>query len=192
MRVVEFNARFGDPETQPLLALLESPLPRCSRARPTAPSPRSRRPRWKRGAAVAVVMASAGYPESSSKGDVITGIDDASADGVDVIHAGTALRGGRLVTAGGRVLAVTAVGTDVADARARAYDGVAAIRFDGAQPRTDIAAKVETPDRPERPGHPVRRRRPRRDLVARAQDRPRAAAVARRAARAARPRSRGR
>src|SRR5204863_8908973 len=100
-------------------------------------------PQWKRGAAVAVVMASAGYPESSSKGDPIvgTGALEDEVD-VDVIHAGTAVMDGTLVTAGGRVLAVTAVGTDVAGARARAYEGVAAIRFDGAQWRTDIAAEV--------------------------------------------------
>ena len=96
-------------------------------------------PRWKRGAAVAVVMASAGYPESASKGDVITGTDAADCD---VIHAGTALADGDLVTAGGRVLAVTAVGSDLADARAKAYAGVGAIEFDGAQYRTDIAAKA--------------------------------------------------
>jgi phosphoribosylamine--glycine ligase len=96
-------------------------------------------PRWKPGAAVAVVMASAGYPESSSKGDVITGLEDVEAD---VIHAGTALAGDDLVTAGGRVLAVTAVGADLAEARAKAYDGVKAISFEGAQYRTDIAAKA--------------------------------------------------
>jgi phosphoribosylamine--glycine ligase len=138
-RVVEFNARFGDPETQPLLALLDSPLGELLKAAADGVLHEVARPRWKPGAAVAVVMASAGYPESSRSGDVITGVDAA---GCDVIHAGTALAGDALVTAGGRVLAVTAVGDDVADARERAYAGVAAIDFDGAQYRTDIAAGV--------------------------------------------------
>ena len=85
-------------------------------------------------------MASRGYPESSSSGDVITGVDAAEAlEGVHVIQAGTALQDGRLVTAGGRVLAVVGTGSDVAAARAAAYAGVAKISFDGAQYRTDIA-----------------------------------------------------
>ena len=89
---------------------------------------------------MAVVMASAGYPESSSSGDVIVGIETLlKEDDIDVIHAGTARRDGDLVTAGGRVLAVTAVGADVADARAKAYEGVSTISFPGAQWRTDIA-----------------------------------------------------
>ena len=87
-------------------------------------------------------MASRGYPESSSSGDVIVGTETLDREGdVDVLHAGTARDGdGRLVTAGGRVLAVTAVGTDVADARAKAYEGVASISFPGAQWRHDIAS----------------------------------------------------
>ncbi|WP_205472093.1 phosphoribosylamine--glycine ligase [Nocardioides sp. SYSU D00038] len=140
-RVVEFNARFGDPETQPLLALLDSPLSPLLLGAATGTLADVPEPRWRPGAAVAVVVASAGYPESSSRGDVITGTDAAEAlEGVHVIHAGTALDGDDLVTAGGRVLAVVAVGDSVADARAAAYDGVAAISFDGAQHRTDIAA----------------------------------------------------
>jgi phosphoribosylamine--glycine ligase len=143
IRVVEFNARFGDPETQPLLALLDSPLGVLLKAAADGVLHDVPPPRWKPGAAVAVVMASAGYPESSHSGDVIIGTETLAAEpDVDVIHAGTALDGGRLVTAGGRVLAVTAVGTDVADARAKAYEGVATIAFDGAQWRRDIAAGV--------------------------------------------------
>ena len=144
VRVIEFNARFGDPETQPLLALLDSPLvaaaARC-RDRPLADVPP---PTWKPGAAVAVVMASAGYPASSSSGDVIAGTETLDVeDDVAVLHAGTALdAAGHLVTAGGRVLAVTAVGADVADARAKAYEGVATISFPGAQWRRDIAASA--------------------------------------------------
>jgi phosphoribosylamine---glycine ligase len=143
LRVVEFNARFGDPETQPLLALLDSPLGTLLHAAATGILADVDPPAWKPGAAVAVVMASAGYPESSSKGDVITGIDAAEAlDGVHVVHAGTAERDGELVTAGGRVLAVVGLGADLAAARDTAYAGVGAIEFPGAQHRTDIAAGV--------------------------------------------------
>ncbi len=141
LRVVEFNARFGDPETQPLLALLESPLGELLMASATGTLADVEPPRFRDGAAVAVVLASRGYPETSSSGDVITGVADADAlDGVHVVHAGTALRDGDLVTAGGRVLAVVGTGADVEAARAAAYAGVAAISFDGAQHRTDIAA----------------------------------------------------
>ena len=144
VRVVEFNARFGDPETQPLMALLDSPLGELLHAAATGTLADVPPPRWKPGAAVAVVMASAGYPESSSKGDVIVGTETLDReDDVHVIHAGTARDAeGHLVTAGGRVLAVTAVGSSVADARSRAYEGVASISFPGSQHRTDIAAHV--------------------------------------------------
>jgi phosphoribosylamine--glycine ligase len=143
VRVVEFNARFGDPETQPLLALLDSPLAPLLYAAATGTLADVPPPAWREGAAVAVVLASAGYPESSSKGDVITGVDAAEAlPGVHVIHAGTALVGDDLVTAGGRVLAVIGTGADLAAARGAAYQGVAAVEFEGAQHRTDIAASA--------------------------------------------------
>lgn len=141
-RVIEFNVRFGDPDIQPVLAVLESPLGEllsaAARGRLTdVPAPTSRD-----GAAVTVVLASAGYPESSSAGDVITGADLADQQaGVDVIHAGTALAGGDLVTAGGRVLAVRAVGSDVAAARRTAYAAADLITFPGLQRRSDIAAE---------------------------------------------------
>ena len=142
LRVVEFNARFGDPETQALMALLESPLAALLKGAADGTLDGVDPPQFRDGAAVAVVMASAGYPETSSKGDVIT-IAKTSPDEVEVIHAGTALDvDGALVTAGGRVLAVTAVGEDVAAARALAYQGVADISFDGAQVRSDIAAGI--------------------------------------------------
>jgi phosphoribosylamine--glycine ligase len=144
IRVVEFNARFGDPETQPLLALLDSPLSPLLLACATGSLADVPPPAWRDAGAVAVVMASKGYPESSSSGDVIVGTEtlDREPD-VDVFHAGTARDAdGRLVTAGGRVLAVVAVGTDVADARAKAYEGVASISFPGAQYRHDIAAGI--------------------------------------------------
>jgi phosphoribosylamine--glycine ligase len=143
VRVVEFNARFGDPETQPLLALLDSPLSALLMGAATGTLADVEPPHWKPGAAVGVVLASRGYPASSSSGDVITGVDAAEAlDDVHVIQAGTARDGDDLVTAGGRVLAVVATGTDVAAARASAYAGVERIAFDGAQHRTDIAARV--------------------------------------------------
>jgi phosphoribosylamine--glycine ligase len=141
VRVVEFNVRFGDPETQPLLALLESPLGELLMAAATGSLAAVPPPVFADGAAVGVVMASRGYPASSSSGDVVTGIDAAeSVEGVQVFQAGTAQRDGELVTAGGRVLAVVGTGADVAAARAAAYAGVAEISFDGAQHRTDIAA----------------------------------------------------
>jgi phosphoribosylamine--glycine ligase len=141
VRVVEFNVRWGDPETQPLLALLDSPLLPLLLGAATGTLADLPRPAWKDGAAVTVVMASRGYPEGSSQGDAIVGTETPDRDpAVHVIHAGTARSEGGLVTAGGRVLAVTAVGSDVADARAKAYEGVAMISFPGAQWRRDIAA----------------------------------------------------
>jgi len=140
-RVIEFNARFGDPETQSLLALLDSPLAPLLHGAATGTLAEVDPPSWKPGSAIAVVMASRGYPESSSSGDVITGVDAAeSLDGVHVIHAGTASDGGNLVTSGGRVLAVVGAGASLDAARDAAYSGVAAVSFAGAQHRTDIAA----------------------------------------------------
>ena len=141
VRVVEFNARFGDPETQALLVLLDSPLAPLLLGAATGTLAEVEPPRWKPGAAVAVVMASRGYPAGSSRGDVIVGTETLGRDpSVHVVHAGTARdEQGRLVTAGGRVLAVAAVGTDLPDARAKAYEGVAHVAFDGSQHRTDIA-----------------------------------------------------
>lgn len=145
-RVIEFNCRFGDPDVQPVLALLESPLGSLLLAAAEGRLAEVDAPRFREGASVTVVLASAGYPESSSKGDVITGVGRANGVAhVDVIHAGTALAHGRdgdsLVTAGGRVLAVRAVGYDVADARARAYAAADLVSFPGMQRRTDIAAE---------------------------------------------------
>ncbi len=139
-RVIEFNARFGDPETQALLAVLKTPLSALLSGAATGTLGEVGMPQWRTDSAVTIVMAAAGYPESPRNGDVITGVETADdLDGVDVIHAGTALVDGELVTAGGRVLSVTATGSDLAEARDRAYAGVAAISFDGAHSRTDIA-----------------------------------------------------
>jgi phosphoribosylamine--glycine ligase len=154
VRVVEFNARFGDPETQPLLALLDASagpglgtlLLAAAEGRLHETLQQTGPPRWLDAAAVAVVLASRGYPASSSRGDLITGLADAaSLEGVSVLHAGTALADGTLsdrplVTAGGRVLAVVGVGPTVTEARSRAYAGASRIDFPGKQLRTDIAA----------------------------------------------------
>ena len=141
VRVVEFNARFGDPETQALLALLDTPLSSLLHGAATGTLAEVGLPSWKDAAAVTVVIASENYPGTPRTGDVIDGVEVADAiDGVDVIHAGTARDAeGRLVTAGGRVLSVTAVGMDLAEARDRAYAGVDYIHIDGAHHRTDIA-----------------------------------------------------
>jgi phosphoribosylamine--glycine ligase len=140
-RVIEFNVRFGDPDIQPVLAVLDSPLGELLAAAAGGRLASVPAPVFRDAAAVTVVLASAGYPVSSSTGDVITGVDlAASRDGVDVIHAGTALSGDGLVTAGGRVLAVRAVGVDVADARATAYAAADLVSFPGMQRRSDIAS----------------------------------------------------
>jgi phosphoribosylamine--glycine ligase len=139
-KVLEYNARFGDPETQAVLPRLRSDLldllDRSVRYGGLDGATLDWDPEW----AVTVVAASAGYPESSSSGDVITGADDA--DGVEVLHAGTAERDGKLVTAGGRVLAVTGLGVDARAARERAYAAIDAIEFDGKQVRRDIAERA--------------------------------------------------
>jgi phosphoribosylamine---glycine ligase len=142
VRVVEFNARFGDPETQPLLALLTSPLGVVLKAAADGRLPDAVPLTWSDGAAVAVVVAADGYPAKPRTGDAVHGLADvARLDGVEVLHAGTRTDDdGHVLTSGGRVLAVTAVGADVADARAKAYDGVALLRIDGSHHRTDIAA----------------------------------------------------
>ena len=142
-RLLEFNARFGDPETQVVLPQLASDLGDLLWASATG-SVRGLDVAWHDGAVVTVVLASGGYPGSYATGIPITGIADADArDAVQVFHAGTVRdAGGRLVTAGGRVLNVTARGATEADARARAYDAVGPIHFDGIHHRSDIAAGV--------------------------------------------------
>jgi phosphoribosylamine--glycine ligase len=139
-RVIEFNARFGDPETQSILAMLKTPLSTLLHGAATGTLAEVGLPQWEKASSVTVVVAAEGYPESPVKGDVIEGLDAANAlEGVDVIHAGTALVDGQVVTAGGRVLSVTAVGADLAEARERAYAGVDLIAIRGAHHRTDIA-----------------------------------------------------
>ncbi|MDQ3609819.1 MAG: phosphoribosylamine--glycine ligase [Actinomycetota bacterium] len=141
-RVLEFNVRFGDPETQAVLPRLRGDLvDLCLRA--TRPGGLAgARMDWSDDVAVTVVLASAGYPASSRSGDPILGLGDVPA-GVEVTHAGTAQRDGLVVTAGGRVLNVTGLGPTVSAARAAAYDGADRIHFDGAQLRRDIAQGAE-------------------------------------------------
>jgi phosphoribosylamine---glycine ligase len=142
-KLLEFNARFGDPETQVILPRLASDLGDLLWASATG-SVRDVEVAWHDDAVVTIVLASDGYPGSYPKGLPITGVDEAARhEGVQVFHAGTARgAGGQLVTAGGRVLDVTARGADVASVRARAYEAVGAIRWDGLHHRTDIAAGV--------------------------------------------------
>jgi phosphoribosylamine---glycine ligase len=141
--VLEFNVRFGDPETQAVLPRLRSDLLElCEAAREPGGLARVET-EWSEDWAVTVVLASAGYPESSSKGDVIRGLAEA-AETAEVTHAGTAVRDGEVVTAGGRVLNVTALGPTAAAARDRAYDAARRISFEGMQIRSDIAARAVT------------------------------------------------
>jgi phosphoribosylamine--glycine ligase len=134
-KVIEFNARFGDPETQVVLALLATPLGELLQAAATGTLAAQRPLEWRPGAAVTVVLAAAGYPGAPRTGDPITGTDVPGA-----IHAGTVRHDdGRLFSAGGRVLCATATGANLADARTAAYDLLAGIDLPGGQYRTDIA-----------------------------------------------------
>lgn len=143
-RVVEFNARFGDPETQVVLERLESPLGALLHAAAAGALSDFGPLQWSSDAAVTVVIASENYPDTPVTGGVITGVEQADAlPGVAVLHAGTARNeAGELVSAGGRVLSVTGTGPTVAAARQRAYDGLALITLPGSHHRTDIAAGI--------------------------------------------------
>jgi phosphoribosylamine---glycine ligase len=140
-KVLEFNARFGDPETQAVLPRLRSDLAELFLAAREPGGLAGMSADFEDNWAVTVVLASAGYPESSSKGDVIHGLAEA-VEVAEVTHAGTAERGGEIVTAGGRVLNVTGLGGSPAEARDRAYDAARRISFEGMQIRTDIAARA--------------------------------------------------
>jgi phosphoribosylamine--glycine ligase len=139
-QVLEFNTRFGDPETQAILPRLRTDLVELMLASAEG-SLAGVKVEWSDQRCVSVIMASGGYPAGSSKGDEISGLDaDGGLPGVQVFHAGTAEEDGRLVTAGGRVLAVSALGPDFRAARRKAYAAVEKISFPGMQYRTDIAA----------------------------------------------------
>jgi phosphoribosylamine---glycine ligase len=141
-RVLEFNVRFGDPETQAILPRLRSDLLGLLTAATESGGLRGIELEWAPDTAVTVVLASAGYPESSSSGDPISGLENVPGD-VFVTHAGTARSAdGEIVTAGGRVLSVTALGADAAAARAGAYAAADMIRFSGLQLRHDIALRA--------------------------------------------------
>jgi phosphoribosylamine---glycine ligase len=141
-KVLEFNCRFGDPETQAVLPRLRSDVLELLEGATRPGGLAGVEPDWSADWAVTVVMASRGYPESSSKGDEIHGLESAGSLDVEVLHAGTAERNGSVVTAGGRVLNVTGIGGDPAEARERAYRTAEKITFDGRQMRTDIAARA--------------------------------------------------
>ena len=140
-RVLEFNCRFGDPETQALLPLIESDVLELLAAAARGDLADARAA-FSDASAVTVVVAAGGYPADADRGSEIRGVDIAEATGAHVFHAGTALHGERLVTNGGRIFAVTSVGPTVDDARERAYRGVESITFDGMRYRSDIAASA--------------------------------------------------
>ncbi|MGW4842271.1 phosphoribosylamine--glycine ligase [Nocardia brasiliensis] len=152
--VVEFNCRFGDPETQAVLALLASPLGELLAATATGTLAEVEPPRWRDGSAITVVVAAENYPGRPRIGDVISGAGDGALDDTAaVLHAGTALReDGALISAGGRVLNVVGVGADLAEARTNAYARITAIKLPGSHYRTDIGLaavedRIAVPDR---------------------------------------------
>lgn len=140
-KVIEFNARFGDPETQVVLPLLDSDMAEIMMACVNG-NLADLDIQWKDGAAVCVVMAAGGYPQGYRKGDVISGLDKAAELGATVFHAGTAAKDGNIVTNGGRVLGVTAIGTDIRKAVDNAYEAVKSIHFDDVHYRNDIAYRA--------------------------------------------------
>ncbi|HEY5820350.1 MAG TPA: phosphoribosylamine--glycine ligase [Propionibacteriaceae bacterium] len=140
VRVIEFNARFGDPETQPLLARLSTPLGALLYAAAVGRLAAEPELEWGSGAAVAVVLAAENYPGTPRTGGVITGLDQAGVNGSLVVHAGTAFdTDGRVVSSGGRVLAVVGTGVDLDSARSHAYASISGIELEGSFYRRDIA-----------------------------------------------------
>jgi phosphoribosylamine--glycine ligase len=146
LRVVEFNVRFGDPETQVVLARLATPLGSVLAAAAAGRLADVGALRWRDEAAVTVVIAAHGYPGPVRSGDPISGLDEAAAvPGAHLLHAGTTLVDGRLVSAGGRVLSVVGVAADLTQARKTAYAAVDLVRLDGSQQRRDIADQSRQP-----------------------------------------------
>ena len=142
IRVIEFNARFGDPETQVLLPRLKTPLATLLYQAATGGLGSVKDLEWADDAAVTVVLASDGYPQSPKLGDPIIGINQV--DGATVYHAGTTIRDGVLHSSGGRVLSVTGLGRTLSDARLAAYEGISAISLRGSHYRSDIALKASS------------------------------------------------
>ena len=140
-RVLEFNCRLGDPETQPILLRLKSDLFELIERAVDGKLDRASA-EWDRRPALGVVLAAAGYPDAPKKGDIVNGLPEAGEE-FRVFHAGTALQGGSIVTNGGRVLCVTALGGSIKMAQRRAYEVVKGIRFDGMQYRRDIGHRAE-------------------------------------------------
>jgi phosphoribosylamine--glycine ligase len=140
-RVLEFNCRMGDPETQPIMLRLRSSLVELCLAAVESRLA-AHQPEWDERVALGVVLAAAGYPDDPRRGDVIEGLADVPGNDVKVFHAGTALHGTDTVTAGGRVLCVAALGGDVAEARRRAYAAVDRISWPGMFCRRDIGYRA--------------------------------------------------
>ena len=141
LKVLEFNCRMGDPETQPIMMRLKSDFVKLLDAAIDGRLDKVEA-EWDRRIALGVVLAAENYPDAPRKGDVIHGLPQQEAEDIHVFHAGTALRDGQAVTAGGRVLCVTALGDNVKTAQRRAYEAVDAIRFDGMQYRRDIGYRA--------------------------------------------------
>ncbi|MBV8656734.1 MAG: phosphoribosylamine--glycine ligase [Burkholderiales bacterium] len=141
VHVVEFNCRMGDPETQPIMSRLKTDLVTLAEHAVTGTLDQVEA-EWDRRVALGVVLAAAGYPDSPRKGDVITGLPASQADDALVFHAGTAMQGKDIVTNGGRVLCVTALGDSVKMAQKRAYEVISEIHFDGMQFRHDIGHRA--------------------------------------------------
>ena len=141
IKVLEFNCRFGDPETQPIMMRLQSNLPQLCLAALDGRLD-TVETQWDPRPALGVVMAAGGYPFDHAQGDVIHGLPALDAGDTKVFHAGTALAGGEVVTAGGRVLCVTALGDSVADAQEKAYAVVRQISWNGAYYRRDIGHRA--------------------------------------------------
>jgi phosphoribosylamine--glycine ligase len=141
-KVLEFNARFGDPETQVVLARLNSPLSQILYLASTDSLGAMPELEWKSESAVTVVMAAQGYPDAPVLGARISGVEAAEVAGADVFHAGTTQAEDSIVVSGGRVLSVTASGSDLNEARAKAYAALENISFSGAHNRSDIALKA--------------------------------------------------
>jgi phosphoribosylamine--glycine ligase len=140
-RVLEFNCRMGDPETQPIMMRLKSDFVKLLDAAIDGRLDKVEA-EWDRRISLGVVLAAENYPDTPRRGDVIHGLAGPEAEDVHVFHAGTALRDGEVVTAGGRVLCVTALGDSVKPAQKRAYEAADAIRFDGLQYRRDIGYRA--------------------------------------------------
>jgi phosphoribosylamine--glycine ligase len=141
-KALEYNCRFGDPETQAVLPRLRSDLLDLLQRTTRPGGLDGARLEWSSEWAVTVVLASAGYPATSSKGDEISGLRSIDSLDVEVLHAGTAEQDGKIVTAGGRVLNVTGFGSSPSEARERAYRAAERVQFDGKQMRTDIALRA--------------------------------------------------